>query len=39
MMVKQKVIKNEEGLIVACLYILPDGNLHDDSWLCPTGWK
>ncbi len=37
-MVKHKVIKNKSGYIVACLYILPDGNLHADSWLCPAGW-
>ncbi len=33
------IIYNKEGLIIACLYILPDGNLHADSWLCLEGWK
>ena len=37
-MVKHKTIKNKAGYIVACLYILPNGNLHADSWLCPAGW-
>lgn len=36
---KHRVIKNKAGLIVACLYILPNGNLHPDSWLCPEGWE
>ena len=31
--------ENKEGLIVACLYILENGNLHADSWICPEGWK
>ena len=35
---EHKVIKNKAGYIVACLYILPNGNLHTDSWLCPLGW-
>jgi len=35
---KLKIIKNKVGHIVACLYILPNGNLHSDSWLCPEGW-
>lgn len=37
-MVKKRVIKNKAGRIVACLYVLPNGNLHGDSWLCPEGW-
>ena len=37
-MVEHKVIKNKEGYIVACLYILPNGNLHSDSWFCLEGW-
>ena len=37
-MVKYRAIKNKKGYIVACLYILPNGNLHADSWLCPVGW-
>ncbi len=38
MKIKQKVIKNKKGLIVACLYTLPNGNLHGDSWICHEGW-
>ena len=37
-MIKHRVIKNKAGYIVACLYILPNGNLHADSWLCSRGW-
>ncbi len=37
-MVKHGIIKNKDGFIVARLYILPNGNLHADSWLCPLGW-
>ncbi len=37
-MILQKVLKNKSGYIVACLYILPNGDLHADSWLCPLGW-
>ena len=36
---KKVIHKNDAGLIVACLYVMADGNLHPDSWLCPTGWK
>ena len=35
---KKKVFKNQDGRIVACLYIKEDGNLHSDSWLCNNGW-
>ncbi len=35
-----KYIKeNKEGLIVACLYIMSDGNLHADSWIRYEGWE
>jgi len=27
------VIKNDAGGYVACLYVMPDGNLHQDSWI------
>lgn len=30
-------ITNEQGKIVAKLYILPNGDLHADSWLCHEG--
>jgi len=33
------VLKNKDGLIVACLYINHDGTLNEDSWICPKGWK
>lgn len=36
---KEKTIKNKEGDIVAKLYVLENGNLDPDSWLCPEGWK
>ncbi len=36
---EHSVLRNQEGLIVACLYILPNGNLHADSWLCSKGWR
>ena len=32
-------LRNNDGRIVAKLYILPDGTLADDSWLCNEGWK
>lgn len=32
-------LRNNRGQIVAKLYILPDGTLADDSWLCNEGWK
>lgn len=32
-------LRNGRGEIVARVYILPDGCLHGDSWLCPSGWK
>lgn len=32
-------LRNNEGKIVAKLYIYPDGTLADDSWLCNKGWK
>ena len=31
-------LENEDSKIVARLYILDNGNLHPDSWLCPGGW-
>jgi len=36
---KTITVTNNEGLIVAKLYILPNGNLHADSWFCNKGWK
>ena len=30
------IIYNDEGNSVACLYVLPDGNLHEDSWVTVT---
>lgn len=33
------IIENKKGQIVARLYILENGNLHPDSWLCLEGWK
>lgn len=33
------IVRNKEGLIVARLYILENGNLHQDSWLYLEGWK
>ena len=36
---KKKILTNKEGLIVACLYIKPDGNLHADSWIRHNGWN
>lgn len=32
-------IINKEGLCVAMLYILPDGNLADDSWIHSKVWS
>lgn len=32
-------LRNNKGQIVAKLYILPDGRLANDSWLCNEGWK
>jgi len=32
-------LRNNKGQITAKLYILPDGTLADDSWLCNKGWK
>jgi len=32
-------LKNDNDEIVAKLYILLDGTLHEDSWLCPAGRK
>lgn len=32
-------VRNAEGRITACLYILPDGTTHGDSWIKSTGWK
>ena len=32
-------MKNANGEIVAKLYHMPDGTLHEDSWLCSKGWK
>ena len=36
---KQVTVRNREGLITACLYILPDGTTHPDSWIRTEGWK
>ena len=33
------ILKNKNGLIVACLYINLDGTLNEDSWICFKGWK
>lgn len=32
-------MKNNKDEIVARLYVMPDGTLHPDSWLCYEGWK
>ena len=32
-------LENNNDEIVTKLYILPDGTLHADSWLCHAGWK
>ncbi len=32
------IIKNNKGRITAQLFILPNGNLADDSWLALKGW-
>lgn len=37
--IRHCTLRNKEGLVVACLFILPDGNLQADSWLCNEGWK
>jgi len=34
----QIIIKNNKGQITACLWILPDGTLADDSWIHHRGW-
>ncbi len=31
-------LSNEDGLVVANLCVLKNGNLHPDSWLCHEGW-
>lgn len=31
-------VRNDKGLLVANLYVLDNGNLHADSWLCNEGW-
>ena len=36
--IKHSILLNAKGRKVACLYILPNGNLHPDSWLCSKGW-
>ena len=36
--IKHVCFYNQENKIVACLYILPNGNLHADSWICAEGW-
>jgi hypothetical protein len=36
---EKRTFKNKRGRVVAVLYILPNGNLHPDSWLCSRGWK
>lgn len=33
------IIFNKKGRVVACLYLLKNGNLHPDSWLCEKGWR
>ncbi len=38
MKMKVKRIFNKKGLIVACLYIKSNGNLHPDSWFSLNGW-
>ncbi len=32
-------LTNEDGKTVACLYILKNGDLHCDSWICLEGWN
>ena len=32
-------LTNRKGKIIVCLYILVNGNLHPDSWICPKGWE
>jgi len=32
------MMRNNSGFVVAKLYIMPDGSLHEDSWICPKGW-
>jgi hypothetical protein len=32
-------MKNNNDEVVVKLYIMPDGSLHEDSWICPKGWK
>jgi len=36
---KNIIITNNKGLIVAKLYVLSNGNLHVDSWIKEEGWK
>lgn len=36
---KKLILFNNKGLIIVCLYINKNGNLHSDSWICPKGWK
>lgn len=36
---KRLTLENDEGNIVAKLFIENNGNLHPDSWLCNEGWK
>jgi len=31
-------VRNNKGFTVANLYVLKDGNLHSDSWICDDGW-
>ena len=31
--IENMIMHNIAGEIVACFYILPDGNLHPDSWI------
>lgn len=33
--ISKTLLYNDKGKIVACLYILKDGNLHIDSWIKP----
>jgi len=35
---RKLTLTNLDGKIVACLYVLENGNLHSDSWICQKGW-
>ena len=32
-------VRNEDGKIIVCLYILPDNTVHGDSWVKLAGWN